>query len=250
MSQSRDDRFAFQPDLDGSARCRRRFCCSAARRAQAQQFSADLVMVRHDGDAPMPAGKLRVSGDKVRLETPELADGFFLIDGGRALGLFRAARGADVHGCPAIEPADPDVRAGRSGRSVPAVAGHGETRWDRGAGRLALRAHRRGDDRRRETPFIIARLAPSGQQFSGWIDAARKFPLRIKTQDGAIITAENIRDEAAAGAVVRNAGRLEEIRSARADRADQAERRVGRSARAFTASQTLIGSRPRRWRKP
>jgi hypothetical protein len=39
-------------------------------------------------------------------------------------------------------------------------------------------------------------LSPSGQQLSGWIDAARKFPLRIETQDGAIITAENIRDEA------------------------------------------------------
>ena len=49
--------------------------------ARAQQFSADLVMVGHDGEAPMPAGRLSVSGDKVRLETPELADGFFLIDG-------------------------------------------------------------------------------------------------------------------------------------------------------------------------
>ena len=38
-------------------------------------------------------------------------------------------------------------------------------------------------------------LWPSGRQFSGWIDAVRKFPLRIETQDGAIITAENIRDE-------------------------------------------------------
>ena len=29
----------------------------------------------------------------------------------------------------------------------------------------------------------------------GWIDAALRFPLRIKTQDGAVIMAENIRDE-------------------------------------------------------
>jgi hypothetical protein len=35
----------------------------------------------------------------------------------------------------------------------------------------------------------------SGQEFLGWIDPARKFPLRIKMEDGAVITAENIRDE-------------------------------------------------------
>jgi hypothetical protein len=29
----------------------------------------------------------------------------------------------------------------------------------------------------------------------GWIDMARKFPLRIKTEDGAVISAKNIRDE-------------------------------------------------------
>ncbi len=51
--------------------------------ARAQQFSFDLVMVGHAGDTPAPAGWLSVSGNKVRLETPELADGFFLIDGER-----------------------------------------------------------------------------------------------------------------------------------------------------------------------
>ncbi|HEY0910745.1 MAG TPA: hypothetical protein VGD75_10995, partial [Bradyrhizobium sp.] len=38
-------------------------------------------------------------------------------------------------------------------------------------------------------------VSGSGRQLIGWIDAARKFPLRIKTEDGAVITAENIRDE-------------------------------------------------------
>jgi hypothetical protein len=35
----------------------------------------------------------------------------------------------------------------------------------------------------------------SGGEFFGWIDPIRKFPLRIKTQDGAVIAAENVRDE-------------------------------------------------------
>ncbi|MDE2469688.1 MAG: hypothetical protein KGL35_13370 [Bradyrhizobium sp.] len=29
----------------------------------------------------------------------------------------------------------------------------------------------------------------------GWIDASRKFPLRIQTEDGSIISAENIQDQ-------------------------------------------------------
>jgi hypothetical protein len=37
-------------------------------------------------------------------------------------------------------------------------------------------------------------VAP-GREIVGWIDTARKFPLRIKTEDGATITAENVRDE-------------------------------------------------------
>src|SRR6202020_983592 len=46
--------------------------------ARAQQFSADLVITRGDGETAVAAGKLRVSNDNVRIETPEFADGFFL----------------------------------------------------------------------------------------------------------------------------------------------------------------------------
>src|SRR5690349_10147631 len=46
--------------------------------AQAQQFSADIV-TQH-GAATTLAGRLRVLDGKVRIETPELADGFFLVD--------------------------------------------------------------------------------------------------------------------------------------------------------------------------
>jgi hypothetical protein len=34
-----------------------------------------------------------------------------------------------------------------------------------------------------------------GDSFIGWIDRTRKFPLRIKSNDGALVTAESIRDE-------------------------------------------------------
>jgi hypothetical protein len=38
-------------------------------------------------------------------------------------------------------------------------------------------------------------ITASGGELLGWIDMTRKFPLRIKTEDGAVIAAENIRDE-------------------------------------------------------
>jgi hypothetical protein len=34
------------------------------------------------------------------------------------------------------------------------------------------------------------------ERFTGWIDRLRKFPVRIKTDDGAIFAVENIRDDA------------------------------------------------------
>ena len=55
--------------------------------AQAQQFSADLFMMRSDG-VTVPAGKLRVLDDKVRIETPEHADGFFLVDSAKPTAYF------------------------------------------------------------------------------------------------------------------------------------------------------------------
>jgi hypothetical protein len=38
-------------------------------------------------------------------------------------------------------------------------------------------------------------VAPSGRELFGWIDPVRKFPLRIKSEDGAVVTAQHVRDE-------------------------------------------------------
>jgi hypothetical protein len=38
-------------------------------------------------------------------------------------------------------------------------------------------------------------LSASGRAFSAWIDRPRRSPLPIKTEEGAVITAENVRDE-------------------------------------------------------
>jgi hypothetical protein len=48
--------------------------------ANAQQFSADIVRTKASAQPTAIAGKLYVSGNKVRIETSDVSDGFFLID--------------------------------------------------------------------------------------------------------------------------------------------------------------------------
>src|SRR5215467_12992458 len=54
--------------------------------ARAQQFSADIVVEREGGRAP--TGRVFVLEGKTRIETPELADGFFLVDRARQTAYF------------------------------------------------------------------------------------------------------------------------------------------------------------------
>jgi hypothetical protein len=162
--------------------------------ARAQQFSADLVVLPHDGAAATPAGKLQVSDDRVRLETPELADGFFLIDGARptayfvrpAARVFMDARQSSrlTRMFVPVEPDNP-CRQWQAMATLSGMPGQGD--W---------RCERTGEEMIGGQSTIGYRAVPaSGPEFLGWIDPMRKFPLRIKMEDGAIVTAENIRDE-------------------------------------------------------
>ena len=161
--------------------------------AQAQQFSADLFMMRSDG-AAVPAGKLRVLDDKVRIETPEHADGFFLVDSAKPTAYFvRPAGRVFMEARQSsrltrlfiqLDPNDP-CRQWQAMATLAGVADLGDWRCERmgeetigGRGATAYRA-----------------VSASGREFFGWIDPIRKFPLRIKTEDGAVIAAENFHDE-------------------------------------------------------
>jgi hypothetical protein len=166
---------------------------SGRTQAEAQQFSADLVSTR-DNLASTPAGKLRVLDGKVRIETPELADGFFLVDGAKsaayfvrpAARVFMDARQSSrlTRMFLAVDPDDPCLQWQAMAR-VAAVSNQGDWHCER------LGGERIGE---RSTAAYRA-VSASGQEFSGWIDRQRKFPLRIKMEDGAVITLENVRDE-------------------------------------------------------
>ena len=162
--------------------------------AHAQQFSADLVIVRHEGAAAEPAGKLHVLGGKVRLETPELADGFFLVDGATpaayfvrpATRVFMDARQSSrlTRMFVPVDPDDP-CRQWQAMAKLAGSADHGDWRCER-AGEETIGGR---------SAITFQAASTRGRELVGWIDAALKFPVRIKTQDGAVITAENVRDE-------------------------------------------------------
>jgi hypothetical protein len=160
--------------------------------AQAQQFSADLVGAQ-DNVGAAPAGRVRVLGDKIRLETSEVADGFFLIDGAK----------------PAITFVRPRTREFMEARQSSRLALIFVTvdpddpcrQWQAMAQQAGLENQNRRCERVGEEmiggrhTMAWRAVAASGRQFSGWIDRERRFPLRVKTEDGTIVTAEHVRDE-------------------------------------------------------
>ena len=163
--------------------------------AQAQQFSADLVRATPHDEAATSAGKLRVFDDKVRIETPDFPDGFFLIDGASRAAyfarpgerVFMDARQSSplTHLFVPVDVGDPCLQWQAMARLAGATDRNDSWRCERvgeesvdGRGVVAYRA-----------------ISSPGRDILGWIDPNLRFPLRIRLQDGTSITAKNIREE-------------------------------------------------------
>ena len=161
--------------------------------AKAQQFSADIVMTR-DG-AAAPAGRLWVRDGRVRIETPEFPGGFLLVDPLKpsanfvrpAARVYMDARQSSRL-TQLLVPVDPDAPC-RSFQAAAQLAGtvvEGDWRCER--------TNDEEGDGRKLAVFNVASV--EGRAFAAWLDSERRFPLRIKTADGAVIALEHIRDEA------------------------------------------------------
>jgi hypothetical protein len=159
--------------------------------AGAQQFSADIVVQRNA--VTKPAGWLHVLDGKVRIETVEAADGFFLVDTAKPSAYFvrpvariymDARRSSELTRL--LIPLDPDgpCRQWQAMADLAGLAGQGE--W---------RCERTGEEEIGGRYVMVFHAATGSGEFVGWIDRARKFPLRIKTEDGTIIALEQIKDE-------------------------------------------------------
>jgi hypothetical protein len=161
--------------------------------AAAQQFSADIVMTRDN--VAMPAGRLRARDAKVRIETPDLPDAFFLVDASKlfaylvrpATHIYMDARQSSplTRLFVSVDPGEPC----RQWHAIAQLAGL--------AGQADLRCERAGEEKFEGVSVTAFRVSSAEkQEFLAWIDRERRFPLRIKTADGAVVALEHIRDEA------------------------------------------------------
>jgi hypothetical protein len=166
--------------------------------AEAQSLSADIVMLR--GDSPVRVGQLSARDGRVRIETIEFPDGFFLVDAAAArqtayfvrplARLYMDARQSSRL-TQWFVPADPDAPCPQwqamARLAAQGIGNGGEGEW---------RCEQTGEetiDGRNVVRFRVSTAA--GQTYSGWIDREQKFPLRIKTGDGDVITLEHIQHE-------------------------------------------------------
>jgi hypothetical protein len=150
----------------------------------AAEFSADIVSRDAAGVQIGAAGKLYVAGGKVRIETPEAAAGFFLIDGTAALfvrpgqQIFMDARQSSrlTRIFIAVDPNDPCPQW--------RAAAQNDSGWHCeliGAAVLDGRA------------TAECRVTFAQDVSRRWIDASLGFPIRVQMDDGTSFTLENIR---------------------------------------------------------
>lgn len=160
--------------------------------AGAQAFSADVV-TRAPGDANLRRGRVYVSGNVVRIETPEIPGGFFLIDSEHAFAWFvRPAQRVFMDArlssrltrlLVVVDPGNPCGQWKSMETNASPFPVHSDV-WtcdrvsdDALDGRAPLKYHVR-----------------SLQTFESdrWVDASLRFPTRIEIADGATVVLEHI----------------------------------------------------------
>ena len=164
---------------------------SVTQPAGAQQFSATLT-ISGPGTAAARTARLAVADRKVRIETPELPGDIFIIDAAApAAYLVRPAQRVFMDAKQSspltrlfvpLDPADPC----RQWQAMAEVAGISDSgQWQCSAA---------GSDTvngRNTRKFAVTSLRGHS---TGWIDANLKFPVKIETEYGAVLTMEEIEE--------------------------------------------------------
>jgi hypothetical protein len=162
--------------------------------ATAQQFSGDLVRRDAGSASSRLAGKLNVLRDKVRIETSDVPDGFFLVLGDAEVAYFvkpiqkiymdakQSSRLTQMFAV--IDPNDPCTRW----RVMEIIAGAADegTEWN---------CKRISDDIVNGRRAVKYRgISPANRQYFGWIDPELRFPVRLQYEDGELIDLVNIQE--------------------------------------------------------
>jgi hypothetical protein len=176
--------------------------------APPREFSADIASRDAAGTLLGGVARVYVSGRKVRIETPEVPAGFFLIAGDAGTALFvgttqrvfmdakQSTRLTQIF--VPVDPRDPcpQWRAAAQNAGVPGA--EGDWRCARAAGAGASAGAGGGADRGAGWAGTIEYRVVSPDQNSSrrWIDTRLEFPVKLEAADGATIALENIRVEA------------------------------------------------------
>jgi hypothetical protein len=160
--------------------------------ARAQEFSADLISMGGNGPSKAGLGKIHVENNKVRIESPDVPDGFFLVDSGARSAYFvKAPQKVFMDSMQTslltqiLVPVDPDNPC-QQWQMMAVVAGAA----DRGGQWLCERMGGDTLDGHRVTVFRAT--TPRNRPSSVWIDPQLKFVLKIQTDDGTTVELRNI----------------------------------------------------------
>jgi len=162
--------------------------------AYAQSFTADLDTIEAGGGSKAPLGHVYVADGRVRIETRQLPDGFFIVDEERHAVWFIRPRQQVFMDARRSSPltqtfvrVDPE-NACRDWRMMETIAGPapgtGEWRCDL-VGRETIAG--------RET-VKYQTISPQNRRSSIWVDLERRFPIRVENEDGAVVSLARIVD--------------------------------------------------------
>jgi hypothetical protein len=157
----------------------------------ASEFSADIVSRDATGAVSGGIGKLYMADRKVRIEAPDLADGFFLVDSGREAAVFvRPAQRLVMDAKQStpltqiflpVDPKDPCPEWRAAAIEAGVAGADGDWRCERIDTSLS--------DDRSKIEYRV--LSPDGQTSDRWIDSALSVAVKLRTGDGRTIALEH-----------------------------------------------------------
>jgi hypothetical protein len=160
-----------------------------SRPVSAQQFSADLVKTDPVAETSRIEAKLYVADRKVRIETPALPNSFLLVDSAAPFAyLVRPAQRMFIDARQSsrltrlfvpLDPADPCPQW--QAIAAVAVITDSDEHCD-------AQGHESVEGR----DAIRFSITSARGRSTGWIDAQLKFPVKIETEDGAVLALRNI----------------------------------------------------------
>jgi hypothetical protein len=160
--------------------------------ARAVQFSADLIDTKAAGSPDVPRGKIFVANSDVRIEAPNDADGFFIIQRDRSAAyLVRPAHHLYMDAAQSslltqilvpVDPNDPCPQW-QAMATIAGAAANG-AQW---------RCERFGTEKIDGRDTVLYRaISPQNQSNESWIDSGLGFPIRLMMADGTRIDLANI----------------------------------------------------------